>query len=55
MNSRTKYRLLPKGASEIVLNSCKFYLDENENRAEINDSLISDLNKVIHNYAEKTL
>jgi magnesium-transporting ATPase (P-type) len=51
----TKYRLYIKGASEIILNSCKKFIDENGNLVELNKTKRDEFTGVITRYAKKTL
>jgi hypothetical protein len=40
-------RLHVKGASEIVLETCQYYLDENGQKQELNDGVRSQLGELI--------
>lgn len=44
-------RLHVKGASEIVLDSCSHYLDENGNKKMLKDDMKSKIIQVINGYA----
>lgn len=48
-------RVHVKGASEIVLDSCQFYLDENGNKQNLDDNVKSMLLSLIENYAKQAL
>ena len=48
-------RIHIKGASEIVLQSCRYYLDENGKRCELLDEMRSDLLETINSYAKQAL
>lgn len=48
-------RLLIKGASEIVMNACTHYLDENCEVQPVNDQIKSIVNDQITSYAKKAL
>jgi magnesium-transporting ATPase (P-type) len=48
-------RLHVKGASEIVLETCTTYLDENGEKKELDDGIRSHLNEIINSYAKQAL
>ena len=45
-------RLHMKGASEIVLECCTHYLDQDGEKKELQDDMKSNLNQVINGYAK---
>jgi len=57
--SQTKYgyhkRVHVKGASEIVLDSCQFYLDESGNKQTLGDDIKQQLKGLIEKYAKGAL
>jgi magnesium-transporting ATPase (P-type) len=44
-----------KGASEIVLDACTHYLNEDGQKVELQDGMKSNLQEVIINYAKQAL
>ena len=48
-------RIHIKGASEIVLQSCRYYLDENGRKLDLLDEMRSDLLETINSYAKQAL
>jgi len=48
-------RLLTKGASEIVVDTCSHYLDASGNRVPLDDNMQAQLSNTIHSYAKQAL
>lgn len=55
--SETGYpkRLHVKGASEIILATCKYYLDSEGNKIELTDNMVNQINDTIQSFAKKAL
>ncbi|ORX48862.1 PMCA-type calcium-translocating P-type ATPase [Hesseltinella vesiculosa] len=50
-----KYQQYTKGASEIILSSCTYYMDENGNKKKMNDEITKQWQSTISSYANQAL
>lgn len=48
-------RIHMKGASEQVIKSCEFYLDQNEQKQLLDDSIKGQIDHIINEYASNSL
>jgi magnesium-transporting ATPase (P-type) len=54
-SKKQKYYIFSKGAPEILIDSCKYYINKTSNTTEINETWRNSFEKTISEFSEQSL